>query len=102
MTRAIRWTDEWVQALEHPRAGERVYRDPTMARHRLVVKVRKKVFEVQAERPRTYGPRKTWVVQVGEAPICKLNEARTKAIEVLSAVVQGGNPHPKALSLIHI
>jgi integrase len=96
MNRAMRWTDEWVQALEHPRQGERVYRDPTMARHRLVVKVRKKVFEVQAERPRHYGERKTWVVQVGEAPICKVHEARTKAIEVLSAIVQGGNPHPKA------
>jgi integrase len=96
MTRAIRWTDEWVRGLEHPREGERVYRDPTMARHRLVVKVRKKVFEVQAERPRQYGARKTWVVQVGEAPMCCVNAARTKAIEVLSAITQGGNPHPKA------
>ncbi len=96
MARISRWSDDWVLQLKHPEAGEKVYRDPTLARHRLVIKKTKKVFEVQGERPPQYGIRKTWVVQVGVAPLTKVTDARKRAIDVLGAIAQGVDPHPKA------
>lgn len=95
MARSAKWTDEWVLQLKHPEIGEIVYPDPTLNKFRLVVKKTKKVFELQSERPAQYGPRKTWVVQVGAAPLCTVNDARKRAVAALALVAQGLDPHPK-------
>ncbi len=95
MARTAKWTDEWVLQLKHPETGENVYPDPTLNKFRLVVKKTKKVFELQSERPAQYGPRKTWVVQLGAAPLCTVSDARKRAVDVLALVAQGLDPHPK-------
>lgn len=61
----------------------------------MVVKKTKKVFELQSERPAEFGPRKTWVVRLGAAPSCKVIDARKRAIDALSLVAQGLDPHAK-------
>lgn len=95
MARTAKWTDEWVLQLKHPETGENVYPDPTLNKFRLVVKKTKKVFELQSERPAEFGPRKTWVVQLGAAPACKVTEARKRAIDALALVALGLDPHAK-------
>jgi len=69
------WTDDWVAALTHPERGrcERVFNDPTISGHRLIVKRNKKVFEV----------RQTIVVRVADA---MLERARKERSEIISVV----------------
>ena len=95
MARIARWTDEWVLEQKHPETGEHIFPDPTVAKHRLVVKKTKKVFEVQSDRPLQFGPRKTYVVQTGVAPLCNVAEARKRAVDVLKLIAGGHDPHPK-------
>jgi len=69
------WTDDWIAALSHPKRGrcERVFNDPTLSGHRLIVKRNKKVFEV----------RQTFVVRVADAV---LERARKERGEIMSVV----------------
>ncbi|MGH7175224.1 MAG: hypothetical protein ACREGR_02610 [Minisyncoccia bacterium] len=94
MATALKFSDEWVAALKHPARGEpeNIFPDPTLPKMRLVVSRNKKTFEVQAERPKRYGPRKTYKVQVGDAPMAKVHEARAKAIVVLRDISEGKVP----------
>ena len=72
--------------------GEWIYPDPLLPRHRLVVKRKRKIFEIQAERPKRFGVRRTFVVQSGTAPKTKAGEARKKALEVLGQIEAGLDP----------
>src|SRR5947209_5809125 len=94
MVKSQRWSDEWVRGLEHPTRGgpERVFYDQTLSGHRLVVKRTRKVFEVQAKRPKRFGPAKTFVVQVGDALDCSIEEARSKAMVALGRIRRGEDP----------
>jgi len=73
--RAQLWTDDWVSALKHPKAGksQRVFNDPTLSGHRLIIKRNKKVFEV----------RRTFVIRVADAV---LERARKERGEIVSVV----------------
>jgi integrase len=97
MAKPQRWTDDWVRGLEHPAPGEpeRVYYDPTLSGHRAVIKRTRKMFEIQAKRPKRFGPSKTWVVQVGDALDCTVEEARSRAVAVLAGIRDGQDPHAK-------
>jgi integrase len=89
------FTDEFMASLPHPGKGqaEWVYPDPLLPRHRLVVKRKRKIFEVQAERPKRFGERRrTFVVQTGVAPGTKAVDARKKALEVLGQIEAGHDP----------
>lgn len=57
------WTDQWVRQLPHPASGETVYPDPQVSGHRLVVRKTRKIFEIQRDRPKMFGLRKTFKVQ---------------------------------------
>ena len=59
------WTDQWARQLPHPATGEAVYPDPQVSGHRLVVRKTRKTFEIQRDRPKMFGPRKTFKVQTG-------------------------------------
>lgn len=96
MARVQPWTDSWATGLKHPARGEVVYRDPTLNKHRLVVKAQRKVFEIQMERPKAYGPRRTFVVQTGSVPGATIAEARTHALEAMTLIRDGKDPHGKA------
>jgi hypothetical protein len=92
-----RWIDEWVRDLEHPEPGkpERVFPDPTLSGHRLVVKRTRKVFEVQADQPRRFwvnGKRKTFVVQTGDAVDTSIEQSRERAVVVLGRIRKGEDP----------
>jgi integrase len=94
---ARKWTDEWVKELEHPRPGEpeRVFYDPTLNQHRLVVKRTKKVFEVQADQPRRFwqnGKRKTFVVQTGDTIDTTIECSRERAAVSLGRIRKGEDP----------
>src|SRR5712691_8334320 len=91
MAKPQRWTDSWVASLPHPGPGEpeKVYADPVLNKHRLVVKRTKKVFEIQAKRPTQYGPAKTYVVQVGDGLDYSIEKARTQAAAVLARIRNG-------------
>lgn len=95
-----RWTDPWVKALEHPPLGrpEVVFRDPTLNKHRLVVKRTRKVFDVQAEQPAAFngGRRKTYVVQVGDANDLTVEMARDRAAVILSRIRKGEDPRSRS------
>jgi integrase len=98
---AKRWTDEWVRSLEHPDSGEpeRVFHDPTLSGHRLVVKKTRKVFEVQADQPRAFwtdGKRRTFVVQTGDALDTTIDRSRERAIVVLSRIRKGEDPRDRS------
>jgi integrase len=93
---ARKWTDEWIKALPYEPGKERVYPDPELSRHRLVVKRHRKVFEIQAERPKKYGPRKTFVVQVGQAPMMTIAAARERATALLHEIALGTYSSAKA------
>lgn len=88
------FTDECIRSLPHPGQGqgEWIYPDPLLPRHRLVVKRKRKIFEVQAERPKRFGDRRTFVVKTGVAPGTMAVEARKKALEVLSQIEAGLDP----------
>ncbi len=95
-----RWTDPWVKALEHPAPGrpEVVFHDPTLNKHRLVVKRTRKIFEVQAEQPQAFngGRRKTYVVQVGDANDLTVEMARDRAAVILSRIRKGEDPRSRS------
>lgn len=78
------FTDEFIARLPHPGRGqgEWIYPDPLLPRHRLVVKRRRKVLEIQADRPKRFGERRTYVVKTGAAPGTKVEDARKRAVAV--------------------
>jgi integrase len=88
------FTDECIENLPHPGKGqgEWVYPDPLLPRHRLVVKRKRKIFEVQAERPKRFGERRTFVLKTGGAPGTKAADARKKALEALGQIEAGFDP----------
>ena len=88
------WTDQWVRQIKHPDSGEAVYPDPQVSGHRLIVRKTRKIFEVQRDRPRMFGPRKTFKVQTGNALTTTIEEARTDAIVALGEMAKGLDPHP--------
>jgi integrase len=94
MAKPQRWSDEWVRGLEHPTQGaaEKVFHDQTLSGHRLVVKRTRKTFEVQAKRPKRFGPARTFVVQIGDALDCSIEEARSRAMVALGRIRRGEDP----------
>jgi hypothetical protein len=99
MAKPQTWTDEWIRGLEHPPRGkpERLYPDPTINSHRLVVSRTAKRFEIQRERPKQFGGRKTWKVQTGDALNTTVEQARTRALRVIDLIKQGLDPNDAAL-----
>jgi len=73
--RAQLWTDDWVSALKHPKSGksERVFNDPTLSGHRLIIKRNKKVFEV----------RRTLVIRIADAVLEKARKERGEIVSVV-------------------
>lgn len=92
MARIQAWSDEWVRRRPHPPSGEVVLPDPTIAGHRLVVLRTKKVFEVQRDRPKRFGERKTFKIQVGDALFVTVEQARKRAIDILGQIAKGEDP----------
>jgi integrase len=88
------FTDECIARLPHPERGqgEWVYPDPLLPRHRLVVKRRRKILEIQADRPKRFGERRTYVVKTGAAPGTKVEDARKRAIALLTQIEAGLDP----------
>jgi hypothetical protein len=66
--------------------------DPLLHRHRLTITATRKRFEIQAERPKKFGPRKTYVRTVGIAPMMSVAEAREKATAMLARIDAGKDP----------
>jgi hypothetical protein len=93
MARAEKWTHEWVQGLPHP-TKEELYPDPVVRRHRLVVSQTKKTFEIQAERPGRFGPRKTYKTQTGDALTTTVDVSDNRTIVVATLPVM-----PSALTV---
>jgi integrase len=91
------WTDEWVRELPHPREGEpeRVYRDPSVAGHRLTVTRNRKKFEVQAKWPKRLGGR-TFVVITGDGLDCSIESAREAATTMLARIRKGEDPRGRS------
>jgi integrase len=88
------WTDQWARQLKHPADGEAVYPDPQVSGHRLVVRKTRKIFEVQRDSPKIFGPRKTFKVQTGNVLTTTVEQARTEAILALGQIAKGLDPHP--------
>jgi integrase len=91
------WTDQWVRELPHPREGEpeRVYRDPSVAGHRLTITRNRKKFEVQAKWPKRLGG-KTFVVITGDALDCTVEQARDMAATMLARIRKGEDPRGRS------
>ena len=66
MARA-KFTDESIAAVAYAGVAnpEVVIPDPVLHRHRLTITATRKRFEIQAERPKRFGPRKTYVRMLG-------------------------------------
>jgi hypothetical protein len=67
----VKFTDESIAAAAYVAVGnpEVVVPDPLLHRHRLTITATRKRFEIQAERPKKFGPRKTYVRALGIAPM---------------------------------
>src|ERR1041385_7097980 len=88
------WTEEWLQTLPlRPGKKPKEYKDPILAHHRLVVGAASKVFELQKERPKRFGERRTWKPKIGNPPPMTIKEARAIAYEMLGLIEQGKDPH---------
>lgn len=93
MVRVLRWTDPWVQQLAHPKSGETIYPDPAVSGHRLIVSKTTKRFEIQRDRPKRFGERKTYKYQTGDALTgTSIKDARDKAIAAFAAISEGRSP----------
>jgi integrase len=94
MARIQVWTDEWVRHVPYPATGETVFHDPQVSGHRFVITKSRKIFEVQRDRPRRFGPRKTFKVQTGDALTTAVEQARKNAVAALGQIAKGLSPHP--------
>ena len=101
MAKSQRWTDEWVQLLEHPKPGERerVLADPALNGHRLIVSRTKKTFEIQAQLPSRFrfnGKRRTYKVQTGDALDTTIEQSRERAAVIKARIRKGEDPRGKS------
>lgn len=88
----IEFDDEAILNAPYAIGNEIIVRDPLLRGHRLTIKRRTKSFELQIERPRAFGPRRTYVLVTGTAPFTKIEAARKKAIDLVNAVKEGKDP----------
>jgi hypothetical protein len=90
----VKFTDESIAAAAYVGVGnpEVVVPDPLLHRHRLTITATRKRFEIQAERPKKFGPRRTYVRTVGIAPMMSVAEAREKATAMLARIDAGKDP----------
>ncbi len=97
----IKLTDESIAAAPYVAVGakEVVVPDPLLHRHRLTITATRKKFEIQAERPKKFGERKTFVRTIGTAPMMKVAEAREKATGMLARIDAGQEPEGHASTL---
>lgn len=96
------WTDQWVRELTHPQPGEaeRVFHDPSLSKHRLVVTRHRKKFLVQCEVPKDHrrnGKRQTRVVIVADANDSTIEAAREKAAIVIGRIRRGEDPNGRTV-----
>src|SRR5262245_43139337 len=88
----IEFDDEAILTAPYATGNEIIIKDPLLRGHRLTIKRRTKSFEIQIERPRALGPRKTYVLVTGTAPFTKIEAARKKAIDLVNAIKEGKDP----------
>lgn len=98
----VAWADEWVRSLPHPESGEDVYPDPDLNGHRLVVRKTIKTFEIQRDRPKQFGPRKTYKIQTGDALTTTVEDARAKALIFLGQIRRGLAPTVDKITLTRL
>jgi integrase len=90
---AIAFDDAAIMTAPYATKTDIVIRDPVVPRLRCEIKRTKKSFVIQMDRPPQFGPRKTHVVVLGEAPIMTIEAARTKALETMRAIADGKDPN---------
>jgi hypothetical protein len=96
----LKFTDEAIAAAAYAAAGkEVVVADPLLHRHRLTITPQRKKFEIQAERPKRFGGRRTYVRTTGIAPMAKIAEARERATAMLALIDAGQEPEGHAGTL---
>jgi len=90
----LKFTDKSIAATVYAGIGnpEVVIPDPLLHRHRVTITATRKRFEIQAERPKKFGPRRTYVRTVGIAPMMSVAEAREKATAMLARIDAGKDP----------
>lgn len=91
---AKKLSDEFIKSLPYAKGDDvAVYRDAALPGLALHVGKRSKTFVLQRERPRRFGPRKTFIKKIGSAPLMPLAEARERAVVKMRQIDEGIDPN---------